>query len=67
MGQPLDGFQILRVGDETRVEHAGDVVEVAGEIRSQRFHRGVRRARMDRADTRGVVRGAAIGQVIAID
>ena len=67
MGQPFDGFQILRVGDETRVEHAGDLLEVAGEVRRQRFHRRVRRACMNRANARGIVRGATIGQVIAID
>ena len=67
MGQSLDRFQILRVRDQPGIEHRGHRIEVAGKVRGQRFHRGLRRALVNGLDAGRVVRCAAIGQIVAID
>ncbi len=43
------------------------MLEAAGKIRGQRLDRGLRHARMDRAHAGRVMRGAAVGEVVAVD
>ena len=66
MRQPLHRLDVLREHFEARIHHGLDVAQHALEIRRQRFDGDVRRAPLDGANRSGVVRGAAIRQVVAI-
>ena len=67
VGQALDGFQVLRVGGQAGVQHLGHQLVPALEVGRQGLHRGVGHAAVDGADAGGVVAGAQVGQVVAVD
>src|SRR5690606_24137755 len=65
--QPPHRLDVLREHVEARGDDRLDVREIAGKVGRQRLDGGFRAARLDRANARGVVAGAAVGQVVAVD
>ena len=67
MRQPAYGLDVLGEHVQAGIENGLDVAEHAVEVGGQRFDRGLRVEALDRADAGGIVGGAAVIEVVAID